>query len=440
MSANQNLEKNFCDVLVIGGGPAGSTAAALLAEKNWRVVVAEKDRHPRFHIGESLLPANLALFERLGVAREIEQIGLRKNGAQFVSSHHGRSETFYFAEALNKKYPFSYEVRRSEFDHILLRNCAAKGAQVHEETRVKQVEFHKQQNSLVTAVDAQSVTRVWDTRFVIDASGRDTFLAEFFGIKQRNRKHNSAALYAHFENAGLLPGNDAGNISVFWFDHGWFWMIPLKDGAMSVGAVCWPYYLKSRKTDVQSFFMDTIALCPGVAVRLRQARLCTPVTATGNYSYQARRMAGAGYLMVGDAFAFIDPVFSTGVMLAMNSAFLAAEAVHDCLTDAGVAAQRLTAYERRVRRGLKIFSWFIYRVTSPAMRYMFMHSGNILGVKEGLISLLAGDIFGRTPLYRRIFAFKAFYYFFSMRMWKECYAAYKSRQQNIKPAVTETTA
>ena len=433
MSSDVKLERNICDVLVIGGGPAGSTAAALLAEKGWRVVLLEKDWHPRFHIGESLLPANVPLFERLGVKKAIEEIGLLKYGAQFVSGYDRKSETFYFTEAVDKNFPFSYQVRRSEFDHILLKNCAARGAAVYEQTRVNHVQFHRKQNSLVTAADANGVLHYWETRFVIDASGRDTFLADFFGIKQRNPKHKSAALYAHFEGAERLPGKDAGNISVLWFAHGWFWMIPLKDGAMSVGAVCWPYYLKSRKTDVETFFLNTIALCPGVAERLEHAKLISPVTATGNYSYQARCIAGEGYLMVGDAFAFVDPVFSTGVMLAMSSAFFAADVVHDCLAHRRVSAQRLRKYDRRVRHGLKLFSWFIYRVTSPAMRHMFMNPANFFGMKEGLISLLAGDIFGRTAIHRKIFIFKLYYYLFSLRMWKECYAAYKVRKNNLQP-------
>jgi flavin-dependent dehydrogenase len=442
MSGNGMMERNSCDVLIIGGGPAGSTAATLLAEKGWHVALLEKDRHPRFHIGESLLPANLPLFERLGVKEAIEKIGVLKYGAQFVSNYDDKSETFYFTEAVNKGLPFSYEVRRSEFDHVLLKNCAAKGTEIHEETRVKHIQFRRKQPALVTAVDASGSARLWETRFVIDASGRDTFLADFFGIKQRNRKHNSAALYAHFAGADRLPGKDAGNISVFWFDHGWFWMIPLQGDIMSVGAVCWPYYLKSRKTDVESFFRDTIALCPGVAGRLERAKIVSPVTATGNYSYHAKYTAGDGFLMVGDAFAFVDPVFSSGVMLAMNSAFLGADVAHDCLAHPHTARRRLKEYERCVRHGLKMFSWFIYRVTSPAMRHMFMNPANFLGMKEGLISLLAGDIFGHTPIYRKIFVFKLFYYLFSIRMWRQCFAAYKLRRRNIKPAglvLPETT-
>lgn len=421
-----------CDVLVIGGGPAGSTAAALLAQNGWHVVLLEKDRHPRFHIGESLLPNNLPLFERLGVKQDVEKIGVVKPGAQFVSDTDGRSETFYFNEAINTTNPYAYQVRRAEFDHLLLRNCVAKGAEVHEQTRVTQVEFRPGDNAVVTARNMAGADYSWETRYVVDASGRNTFLANAFGIKARNPQHNSAAVFGHFAGAERLPGIDEGNISLYWFDHGWFWMIPLKDDAMSVGAVCWPYYMKSRKTGVEEFLMDTIALCPGVAQRLQHAKLISPATATGNYSYQAQYASGERFILVGDAFAFVDPVFSSGVLLAMNSAFLGAEVVHDCLANKRVSKRRLRKYDRSLRRGVKTFSWFIYRVTTPAMRHMFMNPGNPFGSKEGLITLLAGDIFDRTPIFWKILVFKVIYYWLCIGNWRESIASYRLRRSNVQ--------
>ena len=432
MTDNTTLGGGDCDVLVIGGGPAGSTTAALLAQKGWHVVLLEKDRHPRFHIGESLLPRNLSLFERLGVSQDIEQIGVVKPGAQFVSDIDGKSETFYFNEAINCANPYAYQVRRSEFDHILLTNCAAKGAEVHEQTRVTDVAFHPGDDAVVTARSMAGVDCSWKTRFVVDASGRSTFLANTFGIKARNRQHNSAAVFGHFAGAERPSGKDAGNISLYWFDHGWFWMIPLKDDIMSVGAVCWPYYMKSRKTGVEEFLMDTIALCPGVTQRLRKAKLISPATATGNYSYQAQYASGERFILVGDAFAFVDPVFSSGVLLAMNSAFVGSEVVHDCLTNKRFSKRRVREYDRCLRRGVKTFSWFIYRVTTPAMRHMFMHPGNPFGAKEGLITLLAGDIFDRTPIYWKILVFKFIYYVTSIGMWRESFASYKLRRRNAQ--------
>ena len=166
-----------CDVLVIGGGPAGSTAAAVLAEKGWDVVLLEKDRHPRFHIGESLLPLNLPLFDTLGVRGEIEEIAMMKYGAELCSPDHGWKQTFLFADALDKAHPYAYQVRRSEFDHILLRNCARKGARVIEECKVTNVEFPPSGGCVVTAEGAEHGAQTWEARYLVDASGRDTFLA-----------------------------------------------------------------------------------------------------------------------------------------------------------------------------------------------------------------------------------------------------------------------
>jgi flavin-dependent dehydrogenase len=266
----------------------------------------------------------------------------------------------------------------------------------------------------------------------MDASGRDTFLANQFGIKRKNRKHNSAALYSHFAGAHRLPGREEGNISVFWFDHGWFWFIPLRDGVTSVGAVCWPYYLKSRRTDPSTFLLDTIALCPALAERMRDSKMLLPATATGNYSYESQRMVGDGYVMLGDAFAFVDPVFSAGVYLAMNSAFLAADLAQAHLTGSAQAQALAHNYDRTVRHGVKNFSWFIYRMTSPAMRALFMHPDNRFRVQEAVLSLLAGDLFRGTPIYGSLRAFKAFYYLFSILLFKRSVAAWLRRRRAIR--------
>ena len=398
-----------CDVLVIGGGPAGATVSALLAERGRDVVLLEKSRHPRFHIGESLLPLNQPLFERLGVGEEIARIGMRKHGAEFVSPWHAKPVTLRFADALDKSFPHAYQVRRSEFDQILFRNAVRKGAKATEGCRVTGVEFGAG-GALVSARDEDGRDRSWQAKFVVDASGRDTFLASRLGTKRRNPRHNSAAIFAHYAGAARLPGNDSGNISIFWFDHGWFWFIPLLDGTTSVGAVCWPYYLKSRKSDTTQFLQDTIALCPALVERLRDARLVSPVTATGNFSYGAGRSAGPNYLMLGDAYAFIDPVFSTGVYLAMYSAFVGADTIETCLDDAPRAARALKKFDAAMRRGPRVFSWFIYRATSPVLRDLFMNPRNPFRMQEAVLSILAGDIFRGTPIALRTLLFKAVYY------------------------------
>jgi 2-polyprenyl-6-methoxyphenol hydroxylase-like FAD-dependent oxidoreductase len=428
--------RDACDVAVIGGGPAGSTTAALLAQRGYRVTLFDKDRHPRFHIGESLLPANLRLFEKLGVAEEIRAIGMQKWAAEFVSPwHDGKKQVFHFSEAWDKTMPYAYQVRRSEFDEVLLRNAGRRGARVVEGCRVREVEFGAAADggAVVHAAHEDGRVESCRARFVGDASGRGTVLGNRFKSKRRNARHNSAAMYGHFRDARRECGRDEGNITVFWFDHGWFWFIPLKDGVTSIGAVSWPSYMNTRgRRTVEQFFRDTIALCPALAERLAGAMLVSPVEATGNFSYECDRSHGPGWLMVGDAYAFIDPIFSSGVMLAMNGAFEAAEAVDACLARPREAAAALARYHRVVKHGPREFSWFIYRVTNPTMRDLFMAPSNRWRVKEALLAVLAGDIFGARPFRHSLLLFKAIYYAFSVASLRRSLAAWRRRRVNMR--------
>ena len=421
-----------CDILIIGGGPAGSTAAILLAEKGYRVVVLEKARHPRFHIGESLLPANLPLLERLGVAEKVRSIGMQKWGAEFISHWDGRRQEFQFANAWDKSMPLAYQVRRSEFDEILIRRAAARGAEVVEGCQARNVEFLADGGVRVEARHEDGSLQSWKASQLIDASGRDTFLGTRLETKRRNEKHNSAALYAHFTGARRDCGRREGNISIYWFDYGWFWFIPLADGTTSIGAVVWPHYMKTRQVPVREFFLSTIALCPPLAERLSAAELASEVAATGNYSYACDRSYGSNYLLIGDAFTFIDPVFSSGVMLAMNGGMAAAEAVDVCLSSPGCGATALKKFDRVMRHGPKQFSWFIYRVTNPTMRELFLGPRNILRMEEALLSVLAGDVFRRTPIWTSLGLFKALYYSISLFNLRRTLRALEKRALNIQ--------
>ncbi len=421
-----------CDVLVVGGGPAGSTIAALLAEQGRDVIVVEKSVHPRFHIGESLLPANAALFDRLGVRDRVETIGMAKYGVEFVSPDHEEPQFIEFGQAWDKSMPYAWQVRRSELDEMLFRNAAARGARTFEGQRVRTVAFDDDGAIAEVELD-DGARRRWRAKFVVDASGRDTLLANQLRCKEKNARHNSSALYGHYTGAERLPGKLEGNITIFWFEHGWFWFIPLADGTTSVGAVCWPYYLKSRAKPLPEFFRDTVALCPALERRLAGAQLVDDrVYATGNYSYSSAKSSGDRYLMIGDAFAFVDPVFSSGVYLAMQSAFDGAAVVGAVLDGSREEKALRRTFDRNVQRGPREFSWFIFRVTNPTMRGFFMSPQNPLRVKEAMISLLAGDIYGRTPIWGSIRVLKALYYLVSIGNLRRTVRAWQRRRVNIR--------
>ena len=422
-----------CDVLVVGGGPAGATIAALLAQQGRDVVLVEKEHHPRFHIGESLLPANVALFEQLGVRDQVERIGMPKFGIEFVSPEHTHCSYVDFAEAWDKSMPMAWQVRRSELDEMLFRNAATRGARTFEGCKVRDVVFDADGATAQAQLDDGS-RRSWRARFVVDASGRDTLLANKLRSKQKNPDHNSTALFGHFRNVRRLEGKREGNISICWFPHGWFWFIPLADGTTSVGAVSWAYYLKSRgDKSLKAFLLETIALCPELHDRLKDATLVDDaVHATGNFSYNSTHATGDRYVLLGDAFAFIDPMFSSGVYLAMHSAFDGAALVAKALDAPAELPAARQAFEAMMRKGPREYSWFIYRVTNPTIREMFMYPANPMRVKEALMSVLAGDIYGATPYRRALNMFKAVYYMISLRHPLRTWRGWRQHSVNIR--------
>lgn len=402
------------DVLVIGGGPAGSTIAALLGDMGWRVTLLEKARHPRFHIGESLLPCNMPIFERLDIMDDVKRIGVVKRAIDFTLPPREDHVTFDFSVVDSIPYRTAFQVHRAEFDHLLIRTAAARGAHVVEGVEATDVRFGAEVPVTVSAIDETGAERVWQADFLVDASGRNTFLADRLRLKERNPRHNSAAIFAHFAGARRRPGDAAGNISVYWFDGGWIWMIPLTNDVISVGVVGRARYLKTRTTTTEQFFLDTLARCPPVAERLDGARIATPVTATGNYSYASREMYGENHLMIGDSYAFIDPVFSSGVYFAMFSAALGAETIDSCLRQPSRKRVYLRRHARTVRRGLNRLSWFIYRFTSPAMKTMFMAPSDAFNMRRAVLTMLAGDVFQRSAPSLSLVAFKGIYYFLTV--------------------------
>jgi len=423
------------DVLVIGGGPAGTTVASFLAEKGRKVCLLEKAHHPRFHVGESLLPANMPILEKLGVLELVDAIGLKKYAAEFNSLETPlNQDTFYFSKATNSKQDFAYQVKRAEFDTLLFKNCQKKGVITQEGMTVTHVDLETPIKN-ITALDEQGEQHSFQANYVIDASGRDTALAQQLKIKQKNAQHNMAAIYAHFSGVSRKTDKDEGNLSLFWFQHGWIWLIPLKDGTTSIGAVCWPDYLKTRNSSLEDFLLETLHLIPDMSTRIQSAQRINKVQATANYSYSSTEMYGEGYLLIGDAYAFVDPVFSSGIYLAMQSAMQAADMVDELLNQPDNKQQLLKQFEHAVHQEIKAFSWFIYRFNSPALHKLLMASDEASQhpvkqkVKSAVISVLAGDACANPSIKMPLRLFKVLYYINKLLEFKENRRFYKFKKQ-----------
>jgi flavin-dependent dehydrogenase len=401
-----------CDVLVIGGGPAGSTAAFLLAAMGRDTVLLEKDAHPRFHIGESLLPLNTEIFDRLGVRDAIARIGVFKPGAEFVSDETGRTVAFEFARAIGTGDTSAYQVVRSEFDSLLFAHARNRGARATEHMRVTDLAQADSNGRLrVTAVDEQTgEQRRFAPRFVLDASGRDTFMANRLKSKRANKKHNNAAVFAHYRGVEMRGGDREGYITVHLAEDGWFWMIPLPDSVMSVGFVGTPKAFRTRGAQLETFFDARLRASPTVSDRMQGATRISPVTATGNYAYDSQSCWGENYMMIGDAFAFIDPMFSSGVLLAMTAGERGAEIASAWLDDTAQGRRLARQCERDLRSGMARISWLIYRINSPVLRDMFLSPSNRFRMRDGLVSLLSGNLRADPKLRLPVLAFKATYY------------------------------
>jgi flavin-dependent dehydrogenase len=404
------FEAEPCDVLVIGGGPAGSTAAALLAEQGPDVVLLEKDAHPRFHIGESLLPRNLAVFDRLGLRDAVHKIGLFKPGAEFVSDETGQSVTFEFAKGIDRAFTHAYQVCRAELDQLLFENARSKGARAAERTRVTDAAFVGGSRAMVTAKREDGATLRYAPRFVLDASGRDTFLASRMRLKESDKHNNTAAAFAHFRNVECRTGERTGCITVHLADDGWFWMIPLPDEVMSVGFVGNQRAFKTRAVSIHDFLLDRIRQSPTVSARMRDAELSSDVMSAGNYSYRAQAAWGEGYLMIGDAFGFVDPVFSSGVLLAMQAGEMGADAAAAWLENPALGRKLAKQTERRLRNAMDRLGWMIYRINDPVMRRLFLAPRDAFGMRAGVVSLLAGNLDNRAAIRLPVIAFKSVYY------------------------------
>ena len=324
------------DVAVIGGGPAGSAAATMLARQGWNVVLLERERFPREHVGESLLPASMPVLEELGAMEAVQAAGfLPKYGATMVWGRDPEPWSWHFRET-SVQYPHAYQVWRPTFDHILLENARALGVDVREGCRVASVELSdsKSMSSLQYVSDTAG-QRELSARFVVDASGQAALLAQQTGTRNWDSFFQNLAVYAYFEGGEPLPSPDENNIFIEAFEHGWFWTIPLGSAApaqagntgwSSVGAVVDNHTGMEgiRRLGARDFLLEQMAQAPHTQAMLRNARWAFGPNVVRDWSYSAERTTGPGFVMTGDSACFVDPLFSSGVHLALMSGVMAA--------------------------------------------------------------------------------------------------------------------
>lgn len=336
------------DVLVIGGGPAGSTAATMLRRKGWSVRLFDMARHPREHIGESLLPASIPVLEDLGVMDEIKaQEFTVKWGATMVWGRETEPWSWYFRET-NITYPHSYQVWRPTFDNILLRNAERSGVEVFEEHRVLDVLFDRDRATGLRIKGPDGSEWEEHARFIVDASGQSGIIGRARRLRIADPSFQNLAVYAYFDGAERLASPDQGNILIESYEHGWFWNIPLANGWMSVGAVVDHTVGQEgiRRAGPEAFLREQIAETSKTAQMLANATLTSGPVILRDWSYTSERVAGDGWVLAGDAACFIDPLFSSGVHLALSAGTLASAYVTSALNDAGIRDASATVYQQ----------------------------------------------------------------------------------------------
>ncbi len=336
------------DVIVIGGGPAGATASTLIAQKGLQVTLFERDHFPRFHIGESLIPETYWVLKRLNMLPKMRASHfVEKYSVQFVSASGRTSAPFDFWDNKPHECSQTWQVRRSEFDKMMLDNAAEHGVNVHEGVRVLDVLMDGERVVGVRIKTEDGAEHEVRAKVVVDASGQSSMLINKFKLKISDPQLNKGAIWTYFKGAHRAEGRNGGATLVLqvFEKKGWFWYIPLHDDITSVGVVAdFDYLFKNRGTDFEKTYWEEVERCPGVKERISQATVCDRFRTTKDYTYKSKQLAGDGWVMVGDAFGFLDPLYSSGVLLALKSGSLAADAIGDAFEKNDFTADQLGAW------------------------------------------------------------------------------------------------
>ncbi|MBL9093345.1 MAG: tryptophan 7-halogenase [Planctomycetaceae bacterium] len=382
-------------VIVIGGGPSGSTVSTLIAQKGYRVTLFEREKFPRYHIGESLIPETFWVFERLNMLPKMRASDfIHKHSVQFVTSKGKLSEPFYFHDNKPHECSQTWQVERQQFDVMMLDNAREHGVEVHEETRVVDILFDCKRAVGVKIMDKNGTERVVHADVVVDAAGQSCLIQDRFGLREWDPVLKKAALWTYWEDAYRDTGRDEGATIVMQTEgkQGWFWYIPLR-GKMSVGVVApYDYLFVNRATkDLEKIYFEEVAKCPGLVPRIENAKRIAPYRAAKEYSYRSKEVAGDGWVLVGDAFGFLDPLYSSGVLLALTSGARAADAICEGLEKGDTSAAQLGKWGPEFIQGMDRMRRLVCEYYDGFSFGRFVKRNPHL--KGHLTDLLIGDLF-----------------------------------------------
>lgn len=383
------------DVAVIGGGPAGAAVATLLQRQGYRCVILESSQFPRYHIGESLIPHTHAAFDHLGLLPRLRASHFPvKHSVRFVSRS-GKASPFYFSENIRGHRARTWQVERSEFDQLCLDNARESGVDVRMQTRASSVRFEGDQAVGVSVESNEETPHEIAARVVVDASGRATVIGKQRGLKTDVPGLNKAAIWTYYQGGRRGNGIDAGETTVFMIpERGWFWYIPLPDDIVSVGIVADPQYLFRDSNRFANVFPPEVERCQALSEWLTDAVPIGPLRGIRKLAYINRQIVGNGWVMVGDAAGFLDPIYSSGLFLALASGELAAECIHQALLSRDVSAKRLGVFVQPLWEGVEVIHRLIRAFYDPTFSFR-KFAERFPDQRTALIDCLVGDVVGK---------------------------------------------